>query len=420
MTIFELKQCGASIFFDTVRLSRRRWSAAKILLAVFLWVVPNAAIAQIVAPAAPCNSIAGTIATCSGDLHQGVLAISPTFQSLNVTTSTDITPLAGIDGVRFVDVTNGNNLSIKVNTTGAPLGIVTTDGASGISLTSDLPLTNYGDGSISSTANIDAKGTSGIGINANRTAFSSNAASPASATSGILTVASHGNIQTELNGTGIISHNEAFANSGTAAATAVTGDVTVTSTVNIFSGDALGNTGGIGIRASSISLASGSGNGDAVSKTGAVSVTSTGNISVGNGGWGIWTTVAAGAVSQNGAASAASGDTLVRNAGTITAGFGGFGITTENNTSGGTNSHVASLSPGDTTIVNTGSVAAGSNGFGIRAFNFSSGALGKTTITNSGTVSAGDNGIGIFIVQLNSGSPPSGDATINIELAPVV
>ncbi len=391
------------------------WHLLVISLAPVLWLTAHdRANAQIVAPAAPCNSIAGTVVTCSGDVHQGVLAISPTFQTLNVTTTTDITPASGVAAVRLVDSTGGKNLSINVNTTGAPNGIVTVGGAAGIFLQTIGQIANFGDGTISSIGNIAAKGTSAIGINATKLAYDRNAVSNVAATTGTLSITSQGNIRTRLNGTGINAFNESLAQSDalSASASANASAVIVTSTGNISAGKALGNDGGIGISASNISSALAAGNGNAIANAGAVTVTNTGNISV--GGTGIIAGISSGAAAKNGTATVMSGDITILTTGNITTGPDGQGIFADNQTGIGP-SGTGSVQAGNVNITNTGNISTGKGGFGIRALNVSTGTLGNIAITSSGNISGGANGVGIdTAVSTFAGPAKSGGTTIDI------
>lgn len=377
----------------------------------------DSASAQILAPASPCDSVAGTVVTCSGDVHQGVLAISPTFQTLNVVTSTDITPASGVAGIRQVDRSTSNNITVNVDTSGAPNGIVTSGSAPGILVQIESSLgksSTLGDFVIVNKGNIASNGTRGVGIDANVTAYNRSTTNNVTAASGILAVTSQGNIQTKLHGTGVKAFNDAFAQSDVAGATAASGDLTVTSTGNISTGKALGNDGGIGIFANNSSSAFANGSGDATTKTGAVTITSTGNISVKNSGIGIFAGISAGAGAQNGAASATSGNITILSTGTITTGASGRGIfASNNNTSANSTIGSASANAGDILITNAGNISTGFGGLGIQVLNAANGTLGNITITSSGSISGGANGYGILTTNL-SGFTKSGNVAVNI------
>lgn len=71
--------------------------------------------------------INGTTVTCTGDLSTGIDVDGPAYDTLNVSTvdAPGITPAGTVDGINFT-TTDGNNLTIDADTTGAD-SISTTD-----------------------------------------------------------------------------------------------------------------------------------------------------------------------------------------------------------------------------------------------------------------------------------------------------
>src|SRR6185437_6866911 len=64
------------------RITGHRWPVVRILLAAALWLFTiTGASAQVTPPNPPCNNVdvTGTIVTCAGDVHQGIVAIGPAY-----------------------------------------------------------------------------------------------------------------------------------------------------------------------------------------------------------------------------------------------------------------------------------------------------------------------------------------------------
>jgi len=88
--------------------------------------------AQVIPPAAPCDTVAGGEVTCTGDVSAGVELINGAgpYTTLNVSGVTqDIAPAAGVDGVNF---TSNGAVTINSDTTDGPGGpfAITATGAS--------------------------------------------------------------------------------------------------------------------------------------------------------------------------------------------------------------------------------------------------------------------------------------------------
>ena len=123
--------------------------------------VATPSIAQTVVPPSngPC-SVAGDLATCTGDVSTGVQANGPAIETLNINnvTAPGIAPGGGTDGVAFSTPTGNVTLNIQTNGTD---GIVTTgNGADGIVVDAD----GDGDVSITSTGEIATDGRRSFGI----------------------------------------------------------------------------------------------------------------------------------------------------------------------------------------------------------------------------------------------------------------
>jgi uncharacterized protein with beta-barrel porin domain len=294
-----------------------------------------------VLPAGCTISGGGTIETCTGDQHNGVVAAGPPVTTLNVNSlTTAIAPASGTDGIKF---TSGGAVTISSDT--GAFGITTAGAAAdGIFARS----TGSGPVTVTSTGNITTAGSSATGI----VAYGNGG--------GAVTVTSTGNITTTGSSFafGILTLDLA-------------GGTTVTSTGNITTAGS--NSTGISARA-----------------TGAVTATSTGNITTaGNAAYGI--------LAQSG-----TGSVTVTSTGNITtAGAGAFGIdagsfgagaiavtSTGNIATTGNHAHgIYSYSTaGAITVSSTGNIStAGTGSIGIRA---QSGGAGAVTVTSNGNITS--------------------------------
>ncbi|WP_374331599.1 autotransporter-associated beta strand repeat-containing protein [Aestuariivirga sp.] len=109
---------------------------ASVAIAALLLVSPGMSLAQTVPPAAPCNQVAGTTVTCTGNVSAGVSITSPTaFTVLNVNSVTsDVTPAANQPGITM-DKTSGET-TVNVDLTAG--GGVHTIAVTGIASHPDL------------------------------------------------------------------------------------------------------------------------------------------------------------------------------------------------------------------------------------------------------------------------------------------
>ena len=103
-------------------------------------------------PAAPCNNVVGTTATCSGNVAGGISTSAP-YTVLNVNNLTaNITPASGVDGIAFTstgDITiDSSTGAFAVATTGNNAEAITAQTTTGaISVTSQGNLTTTGNNS---------------------------------------------------------------------------------------------------------------------------------------------------------------------------------------------------------------------------------------------------------------------------------
>ncbi|ODR95995.1 hypothetical protein AUC69_01840 [Methyloceanibacter superfactus] len=106
--------------------------------------------AQVVPPAAPCNTVSGSTVTCSGNVSAGIAidqvgAPADTFSTLNVNGVTrDIAPASMIDGIYF-----GSDGNVTINSDTGPFSITTTgdnaDGIEAYSYNGNVKVTHAGD-----------------------------------------------------------------------------------------------------------------------------------------------------------------------------------------------------------------------------------------------------------------------------------
>ncbi len=183
------------------------------------------AYAQVSPPAAPCNQISGvgnTTVTCTGDVSGGILVDGDAtpYTTLNVNNiDRDISPGAGIDGLRFTN-TNGNDITI-VSDTGSH-SIVTNDAYGLIAQSFQRSIMDdvaAGAATVTHTGNVQTMGDNANGLSARSQSFTLFG----DATARAVTVTSTGNVETTgANADGIYALTLAFSSLGNATAGAAT------------------------------------------------------------------------------------------------------------------------------------------------------------------------------------------------------
>jgi uncharacterized protein with beta-barrel porin domain len=381
----------------------------------------------------------GTVETCTGDQHNGVVASPPPVTTLNVNNlTTAITPASGTPGISFkstgaITITS-NTGAFGITTTGTQAnGIFAQSIVSGaVTVTSTGNITTGGGGgsngifanglgavTVTSAGNITTASFGEYGINASGTAAvtvtstgnittggstSSTAISAGSAVSGA-TVTSTGNIATAGDhsygiiafGSGAVSVTSTgnittAGNSSYGIVAAGAGAVSVTSTGNITT---------TGIQAAAIRVSQDSNDAGALTVTSTGNITTTGDAAFGirvfqsSGDTGALTVTTTGNISTAGAVtrgieaiSAGAGAVSVASIGNITAqGSGSIGIFAVGNNA------VTLTSTGNITLL-------GNDSTGLQAFGQGSGAV---TLTSTGNVSTTGSNSTAILGQSNSG-----------------
>ncbi len=327
------------------------------------------AIAQVTPPAPPCDNIAGTTVTCSGNVSPGIDVNNP-YTVLNINNLTaDITPASAVDGINFTSAgyitLTSNTGAFHISATGNNAEAIfaqTTSGAILVTSTGDLATAgdnaeaiwaraiSTGAVTVNSTGNITTQGSGAEAINAQ-------------SVDSQVTVASTGNITASgANSDGIVARNT------------TTGGVSVTSQGTIavqrdgINGQAA--TGNVTITSNG-AITTSAANAEAIAAqtaTGDVSITSTGNIAtVGDNAEAIW------------ARATSSGAVTVNSTGNITTqGSGAEAINAQSVDS-------------QVTVASTGNItASGANSDGIVARNTTTGGV---SVTSQGTIAVQRDGI---------------------------
>jgi len=109
------------------------WRAAllgTVAAGALLFYSARSARAQIVPPAAPCDDVAGTTVTCSGNLQPGIETGDPYDTLIVDNVTANIAPAVNVDGINFVRAGAGDTITIISDT--EPFDIVTTGTGDGI------------------------------------------------------------------------------------------------------------------------------------------------------------------------------------------------------------------------------------------------------------------------------------------------
>lgn len=347
---------------------RRSTLLGTVAAGMLLFGYGRSAQAQVVPPAAPCNTVSGSTVTCTGNVSAGIAidqvgAPADTFSTLNVNGVTrDIAPASMIDGIYF-----GSDGNVTINSDTGPFSITTTgdnaDGIEAYSYNGNVKVTHAGD--------IITRGDYARGI------YADGVASTIVDHTGDITTRGYGSEGIYATGYGRVSVKQTgtITTQGVYSdgiyATAFGGPITVNQTGSIVThGD-----GAMGI--------------NAFSPVADITVNQTGNITThGDGSYGI------GAFSP-------SGNITVRQTGNITThGYDANGIT-------------AISYGGDVTVKQTGNITtSGHYAYGISAFTLG----GALAISHTGTIrTSGRYADGIY-AEICCGGPiritQSGDITV--------
>ena len=345
----------------------RAWRAAllgSIAGGGLLFGYARSARAQVVPPAPPCNTVAGTEVTCTGNVSAGIASAAP-YTILNVNTLTaNITPASGVDGIGFTSTG-----SITINSDTGTFSILATgafaDGISAFSFSvRAVTVDSTGDITSANRYGIYARnfgpGAGAVSVTSDGAIQANSGGINARSNSGAITIDSTGDV-TSTNGGGIVARNDG----------AGAGDVKVTS-----DGAIQANSGGI----------------RAISSTGAVTVDSTGDVTSTNGG-GISANSRTGAVTVDSTGDITSANSYGIYAIRSGAGAGGVKVTSDGAIQANRGGIYARSITSAVTVDNTGDITS-TNGSGIVARNFGYGA-DDVKVTSDGTIQAGGDGIDI-------------------------